>query len=301
MNTKSSKLNIGYFADGEWAHESLNLFLKNPNLNVSFICPRYSFPDKYLEKVSIENGIDFIKDSNINNRQFIEKISSYACDLFVSMSFDQIFKRDILSLPNLGTINCHASKLPFYRGRNILNWVLINDEKEFGITVHYVDEGIDTGPIILQKTFTITDEDNYMTLLELSYKQCPLILNEAVKLILENRVQVTSQDDISIEGFYCQKRRPGDEVIDWDSNTRKLFNFIRAICTPGPCATSHVGNEIIKLKSANIEKLSGFTEYKVGDIVSVNKKFFIVRTIDGFLRVTDWESKVKLKVGDKLI
>jgi methionyl-tRNA formyltransferase len=65
------------------------------------------------------------------------------------MSFNQIFKSEIINLPRLKTINCHAGKLPFYRSRNILNWVLINDEKEFGITVHYVDEGIDTGDIIL--------------------------------------------------------------------------------------------------------------------------------------------------------
>ena len=73
------------------------------------------------------------------------------------MSFNQIFRKDIINLTPIGIINCHAGKLPFYRGRNILNWVLINDEKEFGITVHFVDEGIDTGDIILQKTFPITD------------------------------------------------------------------------------------------------------------------------------------------------
>ena len=60
-----------------------------------------------------------------------KKISHINCDLYVSMSFDQIFKKRILSLPSLGIINCHAGNLPFYRGRNILNWVLINDEKEF--------------------------------------------------------------------------------------------------------------------------------------------------------------------------
>ena len=81
-----------------------------------------------------------------------------------------------MSLPKLKTINCHAGKLPFYRGRDILNWVLINDEKEFGITVHYMDEGIDTGDIILQRTFPITDEDSYKTLLERSYDECANIL-----------------------------------------------------------------------------------------------------------------------------
>ena len=63
------------------------------------------------------------------------------------MSFNQIFDKELINIPPLGTINCHASKLPFYIGRINLNWILINDEKEFGITLHYVD----TGDIILQK------------------------------------------------------------------------------------------------------------------------------------------------------
>ena len=64
------------------------------------------------------------------------------------MSFNQILKKKIINLPHLKTINCHAGKLPFYRGRNVLNRVLINDENEFGITIHYIDEGIDTGDIV---------------------------------------------------------------------------------------------------------------------------------------------------------
>ena len=75
------------------------------------------------------------------------------------MSFDQIFKNEIINAINNNIINCHAGKLPFYRGRNILNWVLINDEKKFGITVHYIDEKIDCGDIILQRLFKITDQD----------------------------------------------------------------------------------------------------------------------------------------------
>ena len=63
----------------------------------------------------------------ITSSEFIEKVKSYATHLLVSMSFNQIFKTSILEVPKLGVINCHAGRLPYYRGRNILNWVLIND------------------------------------------------------------------------------------------------------------------------------------------------------------------------------
>ena len=81
-----------------------------------------------------KHNIPYFIEKNINSKMFIERVKKYNCDLFVSMSFDQIFKKEIINLPRLKTINCHAGKLPFYRGRNVLNWVLINDEKEFGIT-----------------------------------------------------------------------------------------------------------------------------------------------------------------------
>ena len=96
------------------------------------------------------------------------------------MSFNQIFKRQIIDLTRYKIINCHAGQLPFYRGRNILNWALINDESEFCITVHCVDEGIDTGDIILQDLHPIQDIDNYAMLLNRAYIECANILYKAV-------------------------------------------------------------------------------------------------------------------------
>ena len=117
------------------------------------------------------------------------------------MSFNQIFKTEIINLPKLKTINCHAGKLPFYRGRNILNWALINDEKEFGITVHYIDEGIDTGDIVLQRTYPISDEDNYSTLLQVSYVECANILYDAIVMFKKENVDGIKQKDIHPIGF----------------------------------------------------------------------------------------------------
>ena len=88
-------------------------------------------------------------------------------------------------MPAEEIINCHAGSLPFCRGRNILNWVLINDEQEFGITVHYVGEGVDAGDIIIQEKFLINDQDNYRALLVTAYEHCPRLLVEAIRLLME--------------------------------------------------------------------------------------------------------------------
>ena len=173
-------LNIGYFADGPWSHKTLDKLINDPEIKISFICVRYDSEDERLKEYAKRFKIDYLKHLNVNSDEFISNIKSYDCDLFVSMSFNQIFKSKIINLAKYKTINCHAGKLPFYRGRNVLNWVLINDEKEFGITVHYVDEGIDTGDIISQKTFPITDQDNYNTLLNKAYVECSNILYSVI-------------------------------------------------------------------------------------------------------------------------
>jgi methionyl-tRNA formyltransferase len=116
------------------------------------------------------------------------------------MSFNQIFREEIMNMPPLKTINCHAGQLPFYRGRNILNWALINDEKCFGITVHYVDSGIDTGDIILQRTYPINDADNYKSLLEVAYTECANILYDAIKINLEKLI-LLSRRAFTLWGF----------------------------------------------------------------------------------------------------
>jgi len=119
------QLNIGYFADGPWSHLAFEKLIKDKDINISFICVRYDTQDNTLKNYCNEYNIKYLRHENINSKEFIDEVSTFKCDLFVSMSFNQIFKTEIINLPKLKTINCHAGKLPFYRGRNILNWALI--------------------------------------------------------------------------------------------------------------------------------------------------------------------------------
>ena len=80
----SSKLKIGFFADGVWAQKALSLFLNDPYLDIVFICPRFKSPDKYLKQKAYEKRIDFLIQEDIKNKFFIDKLSKYKCDLFVS-------------------------------------------------------------------------------------------------------------------------------------------------------------------------------------------------------------------------
>tara|TARA_B110000858_G_C17786849_1_gene467709 strand:+ start:992 stop:1879 length:888 start_codon:yes stop_codon:yes gene_type:complete len=281
-------MKIGYFADGTWSHKAIEKILENKNFKICFIVPRYETQDPILKEWANKIGVKYLTIKNINDKKSIELLKKYNADIFVSMSFDQIFREDVLSLPKLGTINCHAGALPFYRGRNILNWVLINDESSFGVTVHYIDKGIDTGDIILQHKEKITDEDDYSSLLSKATNICAQLLYKALINILSGKIIKIKQKDIDGVGSYCRKRLPGDENINWILKNREIFNFVRSINTPGPCARAFIKNNEIKIKEVSISKtINGV--FKIGEIIKEGNNVY-VKTTDGFLKLKKYET-----------
>lgn len=295
-----TKFKIGYFADGPWSHKAFEILLADESIHVSFIVPRTDTEDETLKNFSDKYNIEYLYPAKINSKEFIEKVKTFNCDLFVSMSFNQIFKEEIINIPNFKTINCHAGKLPFYRGRNILNWALINDEKEFGITVHYIDEGIDTGDIILQRSYQITEKDTYKSLLNISYEECANILYDAIKLIQNRKVVPIKQNSIHATGFYCGRRGRGDEILNWNQTSREIFNFIRAICEPGPMATTFFNNNEVKINSSRLINEAPIYKGKPGQVLAKTEKGYLVKTMDSFIEILEISCNVKLKVGELL-
>ena len=293
------KLNIGYFADGPWSHETFHKLIIDSDIKFSFICVRNDSTDETLKNLAKKYNIDFLRHKNVNSSEFISIIAKYNCDLFVSMSFNQIFRSKFINLAKYKTINCHAGKLPFYRGRNVLNWALINDEKEFGITVHYVDEGIDTGDIILQRNFKITYQDNYKSLLEKAHIECANILFDAILLFKKGNVKAYKQTEVHPVGFYCNARKLGDEILNWNQKSREVFNFVRAICRPGPSARAFIKKKEMKINK--VELIDSAPNYKsiVGAVVNKTSDSFLVKTKDSFVKVTEFEFDGRIEVGDR--
>ncbi|MBL7714981.1 MAG: methionyl-tRNA formyltransferase [Bdellovibrionales bacterium] len=286
---KNSALRLGYFADGPWAHQAFQKIIADSRFEVAFVCLRWTHQDPVLKQMAEKAGIHVFSVPKINAPDVLEKLRGEECRIFVSMSFDQIFKADILKIAPLGIINCHAGKLPFYRGRNILNWALINDEKELGVTVHHVDTGIDTGDIILQKCTPITDEDDYASLHAKAVAICADLLYESLVQIQEGRAKRIVQSTIHPVGMYCAQRKPGDEILNWNQTSREIFNFVRAIAKPGPRATTkYLGqdafiNRVIEVKDS--------PQYKgtPGQILGKGKNGWLVKTKDSFVEVLEIE------------
>ncbi|NER93877.1 MAG: methionyl-tRNA formyltransferase [Symploca sp. SIO1B1] len=288
-------MKIGYFADGLWSHLALEKIVANEQFEIVFITPRYDSQDPVLKGWAKKLHIDFLPLANVNSPTSLNILDKYCADIFVSMSFDQILKKGILQLPKLGVINCHAGALPFYRGRNILNWALINDESEYGVTVHFLDEGIDTGDIILQKKLPITDADTYKTLLERATVACSEILYESLVKIASGKIEVLKQSSIHPVGFYCGKRKEGDEWIDWSWSSRRIFNFIRAITNPGPCACTVLDGHQIRLESSSL--IPNAINYigTPGEIVGVSQSSICVKTGDSAILLPNMSSSKQCK------
>ena len=286
---KKKIFKIGLFADGVWSHSLIKLIKFNKDTELSFICRRFRTNDKIIEKLAKKFKIPLFKLKNVNSNYSFKKIKKFNCDMFLSMSYDQIFNNRIISHPSKKIINCHAGHLPKYRGRNVLNWAIINGEKNFYITVHYVNRDIDTGPILLRKKFKISKKDTYYSILKKAEKNCPILIFKVMKKVLEGKkIRKIYQSKSSMSAKYYFKRVAGDEIINFKTKSIKIFNFIRALSHPKLYATFLTRNKKYKIKSSQIiTKRLDKTEIKSlpGTILKSNKSFFDVRSQDNKIRL----------------
>jgi methionyl-tRNA formyltransferase len=293
--------NIGFFGDDVWAHKALYYILEDRSINIDFICGRFLTKDKKLKKIAKKNKIKFFKLKNVNDIKFINLIKKKKIDLFVSMSYDQIFKKKTIKAFSNKIINCHAGKLPFYRGRNILNWALINGEKSFGITTHFINEKIDSGKIIIQKTFKIHKTDDYKSLLIKSHIECAKIIYKTIKKIQNNNYKAITQKKISKKISYYRKRVKGDEIIDLKQESHHIENFVKALVAPGPFARINLkNNQIYVKKVSTLNKKIKIHVNKNDDLTIKNKKIYIPTIDKKILCIEKWQFKKKIKKNLKL-
>ena len=279
-------MKIGYFADGPWSHLALEKLLQNGH-EICFIVPRYDTLDPTLKAWAEKLNVPFLPSENVNHPEFLKSLNNFQADLFISMSFNQILHKSIINIPPKGFINCHAGMLPFYRGRNPLNWALINGEESIGVTTHYVDEGIDTGDIITQEIVSVSADDTYGTLLDKAILSCPVSLCKAVDLIDSGNFTPIKQHTIHPVGSYFTQRRVGDELIDWNWSSERTYNFVRAITTPGPGARTHVKceQEIAVLACQLIEDAPNYLSC-VGEVIGRHPNGVVVKTGDSSLFIS---------------
>jgi UDP-4-amino-4-deoxy-L-arabinose formyltransferase/UDP-glucuronic acid dehydrogenase (UDP-4-keto-hexauronic acid decarboxylating) len=186
---------------------------------------------------------------------WIDKIRAWAPALIYSFNYRRLLPRAVLECPSIGALNMHPSKLPAYRGRAPINWVLVNGERETGVTLHYMVARADAGDIVAQETIAIDDDDTALTL---SRKLTPL----AARLITRFHPQIVAgtaprrPQDLSA-GSYFGRRTPADGRIDWNWPARRIFNLVRAVTHPYPGAFCFVAEHKLLIWQATIGSEEG--------------------------------------------
>ncbi len=230
-------MRIVLFGDGAWAAETLRT-LRVDGHHIAAVVGRRKPTDGALESEARRWGLEYASPDRVNAYPFVELVRRWVPELNLSFSYDQIIRHPLLGAAPLGFLNCHAGMLPRYRGRNVVNWALANGEREIGLTIHYLDEGIDTGDLLVQEALSIAWEDDYGSLLRKIRKAFPGLVRRALTAIDHATAVRRPQPH---EGEYWRRRGPGDEDIDWTRPSVEVYNLIRAVSRPGPGARTWDG------------------------------------------------------------
>jgi methionyl-tRNA formyltransferase len=245
----------------------------------------YCAPDKEgrpldpIKEFALEKGLSIYQPESYKNPEVWEQMASHEADLCV-MAYVLLFvPEEALNVPRLGSIQYHPSLLPWHKGPSSINWPIIMGKKKTGLSIFWPDNGLDTGPILLQKEVDIEADD---TLGSVYFnKLYPLgvdAMMESIELVRDGTAprDVQDPDAGSYEGW-CRKE---DVLVDWDRATEDLYNLIRG-ANPQPGAwTTFNGNEI-KLFDSRIAE----GEAAPGSVLAVDEEGVVVATADGAIRI----------------
>ena len=233
-----------------------------------------------VAELAASKNIPVFAPENINHPIWVRKIEEYKPDIIFSFYYRNIIRRPILNIPPRGCLNLHGSLLPMYRGRCPINWVLVNGEKETGITLHYMTPKPDDGDIVCREKIAIADDDTARSLHEKAAKAASIMLDEVLPKIKDGTAPREPQDH-SIATYYGG-RRPEDGEIDWTADAGQIRNLVRAVTQPYPGASSYIVNQKCVFWVISEEPYSG-EELSPGTIVSTDP--LVVVCGEGAVRV----------------
>jgi len=218
----------------------------------------------------------------VKDPDFVELLRNIAPEVIVVVAYGRILPRDILLLPEYGCINVHASLLPKYRGAAPIHRAVINGEKETGVTTMFMDEGLDTGDMILREVLPIYEEDNVGTVHDRLAAVGAQLLIKTLELVKQGRAPRTPQTG---EASYAPMLTTSDELIKWDKPARDIFNLIRGM-DPWPGAHTFLGNKMLKIWRARVLKEEN-SQAGPGRVLGAGRDGIMVGTGRGVLLVTE--------------
>lgn len=253
-------------------------------------------PDKDNKKSPIKiiaekNNIKIFQPIKI--RKEFQEVLNEKPDIIVTCAYGQIIPKEILACPKYGCINVHASILPNLRGGAPIHRAILNGYTETGITIMFMDEGMDTGDIISFEKIMIGETENVGSLhdrlsvlgRDLLEKTLPNIINNNINRVKQNNEEAT----------YAYNIKREDEKIDWNDSTYNIYNKIRGL-NPWPGSYSFLDEKICKIWEAS--KLIGNYPGNIGEIIDI-KDGIRVKTNDGIILIESLQLEGKRKMNYK--
>ena len=228
------------------------------------------------------NKIKYLRVPRVNDPQFGKILSELRPDIIVVSRFSEILPSEVISIPWLGILNIHCSLLPQLRGPEPIAAAIIGGFSESGVTIHYMDRGIDTGDIILQKRIPLEAAETNQTFHEKAALVMQPMIAEVMKMLLAGNVTRTKQDHSKASYFSIKKIFGSDDVyVDWSQPSRIIEAFVRAGIT---CLVSCKGAHF-RVRKARIVPFWTSSKVQPGKIIVKTKTGLVVGTSDTPLEI----------------
>ena len=308
-------LRIVFMGTPEFAVETLKALVEN-DYNVVAVVTQPDRPvgrhqdtvqPSEVKKFALEHNLPVLQPEKMKDPAFIEQLRAYKANLQVVVAF-RMLPEIVWDMPQYGTFNVHAALLPQYRGAAPINWAVINGEKQTGVTTFFLDKDIDTGRIIMQKTFDIPDTANveyvYDGLMHLGAQICLETLDKIIAA--DGHPESIPQEELEgkFKRLYEAPKLFKDICeIDWNRPCKCIYDFIRGL-SPYPGAwTSLMGpnGKTVDLKIFKTTKTEKSVGMKPGIIV-LYKGVLYITTADYLLQIDELQlaGRERMKARDFL-
>jgi methionyl-tRNA formyltransferase len=299
-----SKPRIIFMGTPEFAVPSLEILVQHPYQVIGVVTQpdRPKGRGKQLAPPPVkmfaeQYHLTVLQPERAKDQEFMDAFRKLAPDLVAVAAFGQLLPKGILDLPPLGCINVHPSLLPKYRGAAPLNWTIIQGETRTGVTIMRMDEGMDSGDILLQEATPIGPEETVGELHDRLAKTGAELLLKTIQMIEDGTVRRTPQDHAA--ATFAPRLKKEDGIIDWQRNADEIVHLILGL-SPSPCAYSILQGRTLKIFTATARKSP--IGQMPGTVLAVTPEGLPVAAGEGvvFLREVQAEGKKRMPVQDFL-
>ena len=222
---------------------------------------------------ALKHNIEVFQPVKIKHKEAVEVLKGYGAELFVVAAFGQILSKEILDMPKYGCVNIHASLLPKYRGAAPIQWAILDGEKETGVTIMQMNEGLDTGDMLTKVIVPIEDTDTGESLFDKLAEAGAKLLVETIPQIEAGEVTPQPQDDSLSTYAKMIKKEMG--LIDWKKEAVVLERLVRGM-NSWPSAYTHFNGKTLKVWESEVEMENH--NVAPGTVVEVTKNSIKVQT-----------------------